>query len=174
MKLSFIFIFLDSVTCASNGQFISDTLPTCSVPKVCNNAPNASDASGLANPIESNVKAHRSVPYSCKNSSLVMDTHGKEYRLDCNEDGSFAAPTWPVCREAGNCTGYRTAPTETVPESIYMETIPVPPDVSGLENSTSNLVAMMEWDEAVYKCKDSNHVVGKKIKINESIPCLMI
>ena len=77
-----------------------------------------------------------------------MNTYGKVYKLECNEDGSFTIPTWSsiVCREPANCTG----------------TIPVPSEASLLQNSTSNLAELMEWDEAVYKCKDSSHVVGKK------------
>ena len=138
--------FLDSVTCASNGDFIPDTIPMCSVPKTCTNA--TTNLTELADPTQTSVKAYRSISYKCKNSSLVMDTHGKEYKLVCNEDGNFATPAtledWPKCRVAKNCTG----------------SLPIPSESSKLENSTSNLVELMEWDEAVYKCKDNSHVVG--------------
>ena len=133
-------------------------MPTCAVPKVCENAPTPSNESGLAGPAQSSVKSFRSVEYECRNSSLVMDTHGKKYKLECGEDGSFATPTWApsgsiVCREAKNCT----------------ETIPTPPESSLLQNSTSNLADMMEWDKAIYKCKDSNHVVGKSLRQKQHI-----
>ena len=162
MKCQHCLIFqsflLDSIPCAENGDFIFTTIPTCAVPKVCENAPTPSNESGLAGPAQSSVKSFRSVEYECRNSSLVMDTHGKKYKLECGEDGSFAAPTWApsgsiVCREAKNCT----------------ETIPTPPESSLLQNSTSNLADMMEWDKAIYKCKDSNHVVGKSLRQKQHI-----
>ena len=142
--------FLDKVTCASNGDFLSDNVPTCAVPKTCVNASNPTNKSGLANPSQTSVKAYRSIEYTCKVPSNVMDTHGKKYKLDCLGSGNFATPTWDAtpCREAANCTG----------------DIPIPPKTSGLDNSTSSLATMKEWDEAIYKCKDSSHVVGK-IKI---------
>ena len=78
-----------------------------------------------------------------------MDTHGKKYSILCKSDGTFATPTWPTCREPANCTG----------------DIPAPPQSSLLQNSTSNLVALMEFDDAIFKCKDSSHVVGTFEKI---------
>jgi len=114
---------------------------------MCSEPPNATDDSGLANPSETSVKAYRSVSYACKNTSLVMTTHGKEYKLACNEDGSFAAYSADVtCRVAANCSG----------------PLRVPPESSKMENSTTDLATLKEFDEAVYKCKDSSHVVGKK------------
>ena len=111
---------------------------------MCENASNPTNDSGLSSPSATSVKAYRSVDYTCKNSSLVMDTHGKKYSILCKSDGTFATPTWPTCREAANCTGE----------------IPAPPQSSLLQNSTSNLVALMEFDDAIFKCKDSSHVVG--------------
>ena len=148
------FLVLDSVTCASSGEFITETLPTCSVPKTCSNPPNATDDSGLGNPSQTSVKAHRSVSYVCKNTSLVMTTHGKEYKLGCNADGSFAESAIPAdvtCRVAANCSG----------------PLQVPPESSKMENSTTDLATLKEWDEAVYKCKDSSHVVGKETRNSE-------
>ena len=78
-----------------------------------------------------------------------MDTHGKKYSRVCNSDGEFATLPSLTCREAVNCTGE----------------IPAPPESSKLENSTSNLVDLKEFDDAVFKCKDSSHVVGKKKKV---------
>ena len=78
-----------------------------------------------------------------------MDTHGKEYIVACNENGNFTDPedSWPTCREAQNCTGE----------------IPIPDASSKMENATTDLAVLKEFDEVVYKCKDSSHVVGKKL-----------
>ena len=137
--------------CNSNGDFIPDSLPQCEVPKVCENASIPLNDSGLSAPSANSVKAFRSVDYSCTNSSLVMDTHGKKYSIVCNSDGTFATPDWPTCREAANCTG----------------DIPAPPASSKLENSTSNLADLLEFDEAIFKCSDSSHVVGKQHKTKQ-------
>ena len=124
---------------------------------MCENASNPTNDSGLSPPSTTTVKAYRSVDYTCTNSSLVMDTHGKKYSILCNADGTFATPAWPTCREAANCTG----------------DIPVPSLSSKLENSTSNLAELKEFDDAVFSCADSSHVVGKnrmvKIYIEHSI-----
>ena len=130
---------------------MSDNFPTCAVPKTCNNVPTPTAESKLANSSQASVKAYRSIEYTCKNSSDVMETHGRKYKLNCLEEGNFDTPTWPSCKAPLNCTG----------------PIPIPSNTSNLANSTSDLVTMMEWDEAVYKCEDSNHVIGKK-----SISCI--
>jgi hypothetical protein len=78
-----------------------------------------------------------------------MNTHGKEYKLICTAEGSFADPVFPACREAENCSG----------------PLLVPPESSKMENSTTDLATLKEWDEAVYKCTDSSHVVGKETDI---------
>ena len=115
---------------------------------MCENASIPLNDSGLSAPSANSVKAYRSVDYSCTNSSLVMDNHGKKYSIVCNADGTFATPDWPTCREAANCTG----------------DIPAPPPSSKLENSTSNLADLLEFDDAIFKCSDSSHVVGKLYK----------
>ena len=152
----FFLFFLDSFTCATNGEFSSEELPTCSVPKICSNPPNVTDDSGLATPSQSSVKAYRSVSYFCKNTSLVMNTHGKEYKVLCKADGNFAVLDESVtCRVAANCTG----------------PIPVPPESSNMDNSTTSLATLKEFDEAVYKCTDTSHVVGKK---PENLNCFIL
>ena len=145
--------FLDSFICGSNGDFLYDNFPACAVPKICSNFSNPTNESGLSNPRQTSVKAYRSIEYRCKDPSKVMDTHGKKYRLDCLESGNFATPTWDAtpCRDPVSCTG---SPR------------PIPPYTSGLNAHASieyksNLAWMVEWDEAIYKCRDSNHVVGK-------------
>ena len=132
------------MTCDTSGEFISSSWPTCSVPKVCDGAPNPSNDSSLATSSETAVKAYRSVSYSCKDPTQVIDT-GKKYILNCLANGNFAAPSWPTCRNASKCVG----------------PILIPTAASGLANSTSDLSTMREWDDAVYKCVESSHVVGK-------------
>lgn len=134
------------MTCDSSGEFISSTSwsQTCSVPKVCDSVPIPSNDSGLANSTKTSVKAYRSVSYSCKDPTQVIDT-GRKYILNCLENGNFETPSWPTCRNPSNCAG----------------PIPMPAEASGLANSTSDLTTMREWDEAIYKCIACNEVVGK-------------
>ena len=120
------------------------TWPECAVPKVCSGAPSPSNDSKLATAATDSEKAYRNIQYSCKDTSQVTDI-GKHYKLLCKADGSFSTPEWPKCRNATNCTG----------------PIPIPPEASGLANSTTDLTNMKEWDEAAYKCKDSSHVISE-------------
>ena len=153
-----VILFLDAFICAPNGKFLYDNFPACAVPKVCSNFSTPTNESGLAIPSQTSVKSYRSINYGCKDPSKVMDIHGKKYILDCLESGNFATPAWPVCRDAANCTG----------------PIPIPPNTTSLDNSTSNLDTMVEWDEAVYKCRDSNHVVGKKSDASKNVMYFML
>lgn len=137
------------IKCASDGRFPTGW-PVCSIPKVCPDPPAAGNNSTLTlTPAgQTGIKAYRSAIYACPNAGEVTD-EGKTIELACLPTGVYAPrSTWPLCRAAKDCPG----------------PVPVPPESSGLANSSSTVAK--EGDQATYTCKESGWTVLDKADFN--------
>ena len=97
------------------GHSVQIELVPCQVPETCPDTiiPDPTEESGLVFlNLTWPIIAYRFATYVCNDSSLITD-EGKDYQIQCLEDGTFANSnlTQLVCREPFDCPDYVPYPT---------------------------------------------------------------
>ncbi len=134
--------------CGNGGQFpASPAWPDCQ-PSACDAPP---EQAGFTLVSTAPVLVGGKAKYECEAAGEVTDG-GRQFEVECQDDGTFETPTWPTCRAAVECAD---------------GSAPAPPGGSRLEVAPG---AVAEFDAAVYTC-ESGYVLRDELGSAFAVQC---